>query len=286
MNLSKEGCYVSGFFPSGMLSDPGCSIDILCIYQHAADDQHNIHGGRQKVWVTLARCLAGLPQRNLLLLGGDFNCAPPPLSGHSGPGHCPPKITEQMLQRCRILCEFTTYVFLIPGARRSSTICILFRWVVGCHKLITYSQDDCMQTVLPDNLDRCGGRAVWISRRGGVVLNTWQYNAISHFFLDGGRPLQSKAVVLVMTNKRLTTQYDTIGPRRNNFGKQFSTGWKEQVTIPSNTSMRHCSMAARRSSPREKRTRSRDLGKIQQFAQKFLNYGFADAFLMLQQTQF
>ena len=78
-------------FPSGKLNDPEFSIDVLCIYQHAADEQYCLHGGRQKVWVMLARCLAGLPRRNLLLLGGDFNCTPMPQSGHTGPGHCPPE---------------------------------------------------------------------------------------------------------------------------------------------------------------------------------------------------
>ena len=77
-------------FPSAMKNDPGCSIDILCSYQLAGDDDKTMQGGRQKVWVSLSRILATFPQRNLLVLGGDFNRTPPPTSGHTGSGHRAP----------------------------------------------------------------------------------------------------------------------------------------------------------------------------------------------------
>ena len=77
-------------FPTQKVAAPCCSVDILCLYQHAGDDHATLQGGRQKVWVSLSRCLASLPQRNLLVVGGDFNCSPHPQSGRTGPGHCPP----------------------------------------------------------------------------------------------------------------------------------------------------------------------------------------------------
>ena len=77
-------------FPSRLKSDPGCSIDVLCAYQHAGDDEKTMAGGRQKFWTTLSRTLSTLPGRNLLVLGGDFNCTPEPSSGHVGHGHRAP----------------------------------------------------------------------------------------------------------------------------------------------------------------------------------------------------
>ena len=49
-------------FPSEKVTDPGCSVDILCLYQHLGDDQVTLQGGRQRVWVSLSRYLASLPQ--------------------------------------------------------------------------------------------------------------------------------------------------------------------------------------------------------------------------------
>ena len=39
-------------FPSAMKEEPGCSIDILRIYQFAGGDERILQGGRQKVWTT------------------------------------------------------------------------------------------------------------------------------------------------------------------------------------------------------------------------------------------
>ena len=47
-------------------------------------------GGRHKFWITLARTLSTLPGRNLLVLGGDFNCTPEPSFGHVGHGQRAP----------------------------------------------------------------------------------------------------------------------------------------------------------------------------------------------------
>ena len=77
-------------YPSTQQKDPGCSVDVLCAYQHAGDDERAIIGGRQQFWTSLSRSLSTMPRRDLLIVAGDFNCTPPATSGLTGTGHLAP----------------------------------------------------------------------------------------------------------------------------------------------------------------------------------------------------
>eukprot|EP00439_Symbiodinium_sp_Y106_P022897 s2239_g2.t2 len=49
-------------------------VDVLNWYQYAVNQQDNTFDRRQKLLIQLQKTVAHLPRRNLLLLGGDFNC--------------------------------------------------------------------------------------------------------------------------------------------------------------------------------------------------------------------
>ncbi|CAE6969563.1 unnamed protein product, partial [Symbiodinium sp. CCMP2456] len=49
-------------------------IDIMNLYQYSVSDAEGVYERRAALTFKLHRCLAGLPRRNFLLLGGDFNC--------------------------------------------------------------------------------------------------------------------------------------------------------------------------------------------------------------------
>ena len=56
-------------FPRGQVH-----VDVLNWYQYAVSDAEGVYDKRHKLLTRLQRSVAGLPRRNTLLLGGDFNC--------------------------------------------------------------------------------------------------------------------------------------------------------------------------------------------------------------------
>ncbi|CAE7356543.1 unnamed protein product [Symbiodinium sp. CCMP2456] len=61
-------------------------VDIVNLYQYAASDSDGVYERRMGLLTKLQKCVAGLPQRNSVVLGGDFNC---PLEPHPPQcGHC------------------------------------------------------------------------------------------------------------------------------------------------------------------------------------------------------
>ena len=67
------------------------SIDLLSCYQHVISSRDSAAlnaSRREQYWNKLGSYVAGLPRRNILLLGGDFNCAArkePGVAGHAAP---------------------------------------------------------------------------------------------------------------------------------------------------------------------------------------------------------
>ena len=59
-------------------------IDILACYQHVDDGPKKRWNARQQFWTELDTILRQLPNRNLLLVAGDFNCGVVPLRGQVG----------------------------------------------------------------------------------------------------------------------------------------------------------------------------------------------------------
>ena len=60
------------------------SVDLVNWYQYSVSDAEGVFDRRLTLLTKLQKCIAGLPQRNSLLLAGDFNCpvmAHPPVSG-------------------------------------------------------------------------------------------------------------------------------------------------------------------------------------------------------------
>ena len=49
-------------------------VDLVNWYQYAVNQQADTFDRRQKLLIKLQKCLAHLPRRNSLILGGDFNC--------------------------------------------------------------------------------------------------------------------------------------------------------------------------------------------------------------------
>ena len=69
---------------------PQKSLDVINVYQHTENATAQIKApmqARATLWKTLDGLLDTLAFRNLLVLGGDFNC---PLRGHGPPPACPP----------------------------------------------------------------------------------------------------------------------------------------------------------------------------------------------------
>ncbi|CAE7239424.1 unnamed protein product [Symbiodinium sp. CCMP2456] len=61
-------------------------VDIVNLYQYAATDSEGVYERRMGLLTKLQKCVAGLPRRNSVVLGGDFNC---PLEPHPPQcGHC------------------------------------------------------------------------------------------------------------------------------------------------------------------------------------------------------
>ena len=73
-------------YPLEQENSHGVSLDVICAYQHATPDKNAAGGARQRFRTSLSRHLASLPRRNLLLLGGDFNCTPTGTAGLTGGG--------------------------------------------------------------------------------------------------------------------------------------------------------------------------------------------------------
>ena len=59
-------------------------IDLLNLYQYSVSDAEGVCERRLALLTTLQRCLAGLPRRNYLILGGDFNCPCEPYKSTCG----------------------------------------------------------------------------------------------------------------------------------------------------------------------------------------------------------
>ncbi|CAE7700026.1 unnamed protein product [Symbiodinium sp. CCMP2592] len=70
------------------LSGINYSIDLLSCYQYVISSRETTAvnaSRREHFWTLLGRCLATLPQRNVLVLAGDFNCAVRRETGTAGP---------------------------------------------------------------------------------------------------------------------------------------------------------------------------------------------------------
>ena len=62
-------------------------IDLLSCYQHvisSRESQSSTSSKRDFIWTALGRCLSSMPRRNILLLGGDFNCSAVAQAGLAG----------------------------------------------------------------------------------------------------------------------------------------------------------------------------------------------------------
>ena len=65
----------------------GCqNIDILNLYQHALSKDADVYSKRLDLWRALAQCMHQIPERNQLIVMGDFNTTPTPQAGICGPG--------------------------------------------------------------------------------------------------------------------------------------------------------------------------------------------------------
>ena len=73
-------------YPDFLTDKLDVSLETLCAYQHAAIDTASHISSRQRFWTQLSRSIASLPHRNVLLLGGDFNCTPKGSAGRMGAG--------------------------------------------------------------------------------------------------------------------------------------------------------------------------------------------------------
>ena len=65
-------------------------VDIVNWYQYAVNQQEGTFDRRQKRLIKLQKCIAHLPRRNSLILGGDFNCPCEQHTNVCGPAHIPP----------------------------------------------------------------------------------------------------------------------------------------------------------------------------------------------------
>ena len=65
-------------------------VDIINWYQYAVNQQEGTFDRRQKLLIKLQKCLAHLPRRNSLILGGDFNCPCEQHANVCGPACIPP----------------------------------------------------------------------------------------------------------------------------------------------------------------------------------------------------
>eukprot|EP00439_Symbiodinium_sp_Y106_P046963 s2644_g6.t1 len=65
-------------------------VDVVNWYQYAVNQQEGTFEKRQKLLIKLQKCLAHLPRRNSLVLGGDFNCPCEQHANVCGPAHLPP----------------------------------------------------------------------------------------------------------------------------------------------------------------------------------------------------
>ena len=62
-------------------------IDLLSCYQHvisSRESRSSTSSKRDTIWTALGRCLSSMPRRNILLLGGDFNCSAVAQAGLAG----------------------------------------------------------------------------------------------------------------------------------------------------------------------------------------------------------
>ena len=59
-------------------------------YQYAVNQQEGTFDRRQKLLIKLQKCIAHLPRRNSLVLGGDFNCPCEQYTNVCGPAIIPP----------------------------------------------------------------------------------------------------------------------------------------------------------------------------------------------------
>eukprot|EP00439_Symbiodinium_sp_Y106_P065329 s1190_g10.t1 len=62
----------------------------MCWYQYAVNQQEGTFDRRQRLLIKLQKCIAHLPRRNSLILGGDFNCPCEQHTNVCGPAHIPP----------------------------------------------------------------------------------------------------------------------------------------------------------------------------------------------------
>ena len=62
-------------------------LSIVCAYQHAwAPRDSRILDKRSDFWQKLTRCIGGIPQREMLVVGGDLNVQLTPQHPHAGHG--------------------------------------------------------------------------------------------------------------------------------------------------------------------------------------------------------
>ena len=65
----------------------GRMLGVVCAYQHAwAPKDTHILEKRHDFWQKLSRCTAGVPQREMMIFGGDLNVQLTPLHPHVGHG--------------------------------------------------------------------------------------------------------------------------------------------------------------------------------------------------------
>ena len=65
-------------------------VDVVSWHQYAVNQQDGTFDRRQRLLIKLQKCLANLPRRNPLILGGDFNCPCERYANVCGPADIPP----------------------------------------------------------------------------------------------------------------------------------------------------------------------------------------------------
>ena len=104
------------------------NLDIICAYQWVRRDNttRDTEQLRGKFWSVLSGLLAGLPRRNMLVLGGDFNSMVAPLPGLIGRGLLPHPTRKPEPEFLTVLEEHKLCL-LNTWSKATPAVCATFR---------------------------------------------------------------------------------------------------------------------------------------------------------------
>ena len=127
-------------------------MDLVNWYQYSVSDAEGVFERRLTLLTKLQKCIAGLPQRNSLLLAGDFNCpvmAYPPVSGS-----CVLNALSTRYQDAKDL----------QNVLRTLHLCVLNAWQRPRHgQLATFTFGDIASQILCHR-EAAAGKSLWISQ--------------------------------------------------------------------------------------------------------------------------